>query len=73
MLVSGVPVALWEGLSPRCGIKENIGSRLAPLSRLGRSPGGGAGHGAGLQCQGHALPHPPPGPRLRDQLDSRER
>lgn len=38
-----------------------------------RSPGGGAGHGAGLQRQGHALPHPFAGSRLADELGNRQR
>lgn len=38
-----------------------------------RSFGGGAGHSVGLQCQGHSLPHPPPGSWLPDQLGNRLR
>ena len=34
----------------------------------GRTPGGGTGHGAGLQRPGHALQDPPPDPLLSDQL-----
>jgi len=39
---------------------------------LFRSPCWGPGHSAGLQCQGHALPHPPTGSRLSDKLGHRQ-
>lgn len=51
-----------------------VGFNKCPLlCCLFRSPGGGTGHCVGLQCPGHALPHPPPGSRLPDELGYRQR